>query len=284
MNIQPTVRLYAPEAWGELERFAKFYPGSFNLRDTTKRAVSGAINHFNKAATFKGLAERLKPNLLIDQKELQEHGFTPARNSQELSAVVEEIFTELYSCVDCTRKIIYELHKSCRGLPDSTRKMFQKVTSDQVGEAFPNPLRSAIKSADWFLGLMSIRDELTHFSIGNCSLDQGTGLISYMHQGIKVRGEILIIPDVFAEVNRFFDGINAFLGQVFHYLNSLLKREPMLQMCGIFYGRAYTRHVSAFDAKDFHGGKCDSHAWFDTQEGYRCPFADSCGAYVSAKG
>lgn len=284
MNTMPTVRLYAPEAWGELERFAKFYSGSLSLRDTTKRAVSGAVNHFNKAITFKGLAERLKPNLLIDQNELKENGFTPARNSQELSAVIEEIFTELYSSIDCTRKVIFEINMQCRGLPDSTRKMFQKVISGEVGAEFPDPLRNAIKNADWFFELMSMRDELTHLSIGNCSLDPETGLISYMHQGIKKRNGILIIPDVFAEIEKFFIGVNAFLGEVFHYLNSTLKDEPMLQICGIFFGRAYTRHVSPFDSRDFDGGKCDSHIWFDTLEGYRCPFVNSCGAYISAKG
>ena len=284
MNTKPLVRFYAPELWGEVDRFAKFYSGSLVLPEVTKRAVSGVVNHFEKAMTFKALSERLKPNLLIDRGELEKNGFTSAQNSRELSAVIEEVFTELYSSVDCSRAVIFELNKKCRGLPNSTRKMFQKVSRGEVNDEFPEPLRNAIQNADWFFDLMAIRDELTHLSIGNCHLDTETGAVSYMHQGIKRENQTLIVPDIFAEVDRFFNGVNAFLGQVFHYFNSILKDEPTFQMCGIFYGRAYARLVSPYEARDFNGGKCNSFQWFDTQDEYRCPFAESCGAYAAAKG
>lgn len=275
--------MYAPELWGEADRFSKFYSGTFTFKDTTQRAVSGVINHFNKALIFKNIAEKLRPNLLEDQKELHENGFTPAQNSNELSSVIEEVFTELYSSIDCTRQIVFEIHKKCRGLPDSTRKMFQKLASDEVVAQFPEPLREAFRDAKWFVNLRVIRDELTHSNIGNCHLDKETGKISYFHQGIKKSGAPLSFDDIFSEVEKTFDGVYAFLGYVFHYLNSQLKSEPVLQICGIFFGRVYTRHVAPSEAIDFHGGSCDSYVWFERPENPSCPFSASCGAYASAK-
>jgi hypothetical protein len=46
--------------------------------------------------------------------------FANARNSKELSAVMEGIILELYSSIDCTRKIINEIYGKYRGIPDST--------------------------------------------------------------------------------------------------------------------------------------------------------------------
>jgi hypothetical protein len=284
MNTKPTVRIYAPEHWGQVERFAKFYSGTFNFTEPTKKAISGVGNHFNKALVFKSLSTRLQPNLIEDQKELQENGFTHAKNSKELTAVIEEIFTELYSSIDCTRKLVFEIHKKCRGLPDSTRKMFQKVRSEGGVKEFPEALKSAFKNTDWFDRLRIIRDELTHLNLGSCHLDKETSKVSYMHHGINLQGKPLIIDDIFLEVDTVFEGVNTFLGSVFHYLNSQLKEDPVFQICGIFFGRVYTRHVGPHDSLGFDGGTCDSHVWFDSPENPRCPFAENCGAYASAKG
>lgn len=284
MNTKPTVRIYAPEHWGQVERFAKFYSGTFKFNESAKKAVSGVANHFNKALVFQNLATKLKPNLVEDQKELQENGFTSARKAQELSAVIEGALTELYSSVDCARKVIFETHRNCRGLPDSTRKMFQKVRSEEGVKDFPGPLKFAFKNSDWFDKLRVLRDELTHLNLGNCHLNKETSKVVYMHHGIKIHGNPLIIDDIFTELEKFVDGVNTFLGYVFYYLNSQLKDDPVFQVCGIFFGRIYTRHVSPNDAKGFDGGTCDSHVWFDDSENPRCPFADHCGAYASAKG
>jgi hypothetical protein len=54
-------------------------------------------------------------------------------------------------------------------------------------------------------------------------------------------------------------------------------------LCGIFYGRAYTRQVVPSADVTFDSGTCDSHTWFDSAENPRCPFADSCGAYARTK-
>lgn len=74
LQVMPTVRLFAPEHWGETERFKKFYSGSHNLEEHQKRAVSGVVNHYEKALTLRGLATKLKPGLDVDRAELERHG------------------------------------------------------------------------------------------------------------------------------------------------------------------------------------------------------------------
>jgi hypothetical protein len=83
----PTVRVFAPEQWGEVDRFANFYEGTYKFSDRDQRAVSGVANHFEKALTLQSLAVKLRPGLDIDHDQLNKNGFTPALNSHELSAV-----------------------------------------------------------------------------------------------------------------------------------------------------------------------------------------------------
>lgn len=278
------VRMFAPEKWGQGERFAKLYSGTFNFSDWKKKAVSGAVNHFTKAMVLKTLSAKLKPNLEIDLQQLEKNGYTKAENSKELSAVIETIFTELYSSIDCTTTIVFAIfNNKCRGLPNSTRNMFKNIRNGKVCNDFPEALRSAFQEAVWFDELLSIRDELTHSDIGQCHLDKNTGLVLYIHTGIKKSGSGLLIDDIFQKIGFLFEEVNKFLGRVFFHLNSLLKNEPMPQTCGIFNGRVYTRHVIPSMATDFNSGTCDSYRWFDLPDNPKCPFADSCGAYASAK-
>lgn len=283
MKGKPTVRLFAPENWGEVDRFAHFYSGTFNFSGPEKRAVSGVLNHFNKAIILRNLAVKLAPNLEIDLQQLEEKSYTPAENSYELSSVVETVFTELYSSIDCTKNIVFALYKKCRGIPNSTRKMFRNIQIGNVSSDFPEDLKTAFKDATWFDDLRSIRDELTHLDLGTCHLDKEKGLVSYMHHGIRRSEGYLIIEDIFQRIDLFIKGVNRFLGSVFHFLNSLLKKEPVFEMCGIFSGRGYSRYIVPSETIDFNSGVCDSHTWFDLPDNPRCPFADSCGAYASAK-
>lgn len=285
MNTKPSVRVYAPELWGELQKFAKFYHPTFQFTAVQQRAVSGAVNHFQKALCFYELSLKLKPNLNLDLEQLNRDGYTPAVNSRELSAVIESIFTELYSTIDCTRKIIVAIYNKCRGLPtDSTRKLFQKIHKDRNSIDLPEVLKAAIVSADWYEELLHLRDELTHSDTGTCHLNDQTGKIQYMHTGIKKSGKPLIIEDIFEDVTRFINSINAFLGMTFKFLNSLLNQEPVHQLCGIFFGRGYMRQVIPAEVIDFNSGTCISHEWFELEENPTCPLACSCGAYRQAKG
>ncbi len=274
-----TVRMYAPEQWGTLEKFSRFYSGTFSFKETGKRSVSGSINHFHKAVTLRGLAIKLTPNLDADEEELNKHGYSYAINSMELSAVIESIILELYSSLDCSRKVITEIYAKYQGIPDSTRKYFQNIKKGKVDNNFPEQLAIAVTEASWYDEFRMLRDELTHHDTGSCHRDRDTGKVRYMHGGIKTKGNPLVIDDIFEKIEQTFSDVNQFVGRVFAYLYTQLNDKPVLQYCGIFGGRMYTRHVSPSEAIDFHGGICDAKKWFDLEENPTCIFANECGAY-----
>ncbi|QAY84168.1 hypothetical protein [Pseudomonas arsenicoxydans] len=283
MITNATVRTFAPEWWGQVDIFQNFYGGTHSFSTDGKKAVLGVKNHFQKALTLRDVAIKMLPNLAIDEDELNTKGYTSANNSKEFSAVIEEVFTELYSSIDCTRKIITSIYKRTRRLKDSTRKMFHSVKTDQLGSDFPNELKDAIISADWFEELLAIRDELTHSDIGNCHKNQETGAISYSHYGLKINGSPLIIEDVLKRSSELIDGVNNLLGNVFNYLNSNLEKTNINQLCGVFFGRAYMRTLPFEIPIDFNSGTCLSRNWFDNESAYKCPFATSCKAYQRAE-
>ncbi len=283
-NATPNVRTFAPEQWEQVDRFVHFYSGTYEFNTDTKMALAGVVGHFQKALALRELATKLIPNLDLDQKQLDEHGYTPALNSREFSAVLEGVFTELYSSIDCTRKIIVTIYRRCRKLPDSTRKLFQRVKTGELGKDFPNPLQGAILAATWYEELLLIRDELTHSEIGSCRLDPVSRKISYSHRGINSLGQPLQIEDVFGKIEVFTDGVNIFLGQVFHFLNSTLREHTIDQLCGFFFGRGYLRKLPLSATIDLNSGTCLSRTWFDQEPSYRCPLADTCGAYQRTGG
>ena len=276
------VVMYAPEQWGTLEKFSKFYSTTHTFSERGKRALSGAINHFHKAQTLRNLAFKILPNLELDDEELEKNGYTQAINSKELSAIVEAVILELYSSLDCTRKVITEIYTKVQGMPDSTRKYFQNIKNQKISNDFPEQLILAVKEATWFNEFRAIRDELTHHDTGTCSRDKETRKIQYFHYGIKVKGKPLIIEDIFEMIEQSFRNVNQFIGRVFAYLYSQLKDTPMLQYCGIFNGRMYTRVVSPSEAKDFNDGLCDAKKWFTLEENPTCIFANVCGAYKNS--
>lgn len=280
MNTLPTVRVFAPELWGEVGKFKQFYATTHVFGPDTQKAVSGIRGHFDKALTLRSLAAKLAPNMSIDAAELQEKGFTAAANSQEFSAVIEEVFTELYSSIDCACKVIATIYKRCRSLPQSTRKLFERATSGRIGD-FPDELAAAFVEAVWYSELRVIRDELTHSDIGRCH-QSADGKISYMHPGVRRNEAPLMLPDVFAKLDELLAGVNQFLGRAFHFLNQGLKADPIDAFCGFFKGRGYGRKLTIADHIDFNSGVCQSRQWFDQQPDFRCPFASNCGAYARA--
>ncbi|MBI2769187.1 MAG: hypothetical protein HYX47_06170 [Burkholderiales bacterium] len=278
--INATVRTFVPEQWGEVDFFRLFSGGTHSFSSDTKKAVAGVRNHFEKALTLYRLSQKLQTNLSQDQEELRVKGYTPASNAREFSAVIEEVFTELYSSIDCTRKVLVSIYRNVRGMPDSTRKLFRRVKENQLGADFPGELNQAIGAADWYEELLAVRDELTHADIGNCWIDQESKTVTYMHSGINRDGKALVFKDVMRKIGELIDAIYAFLGVLFHFLNSRLRPTTIDQLCGIFYGRAYMRQIPLEVPVTFNSGTCQSRAWFDSEAGYRCPFADSCGAYL----
>jgi hypothetical protein len=280
----PTVISFAPDRWGQLERFAKFHSGTFQFTPTTQKALSGAINHFRKAVTFKNLAVKLVPNLELDEKELEAHGYTPALNSKELSAVIEGVTLELYSSIDCTRKIISEIYGRYPGITkDSTRKLFQNAFDNKIDERVPEFLRTTIKEANWYPAFRKVRDELTHSDIGSCHRDTKTGKVFYMHSGFQIDGRALVIEDIFGKIEEDFSNVNGFLGKVYAHLNTLLSDKEVWQMCGIFGGRIYSRFVVPSQAIDFNSGYCDAFRWFEKEPDHICPLIERCGAYKNRR-
>lgn len=278
-----TARIFAPEQWGTLEKFSKFYSGTFELKKSGQRSVSGAINHFHKCLILKQLALKLIPNLEKDEAELAQNGYTNAVNSKELSAVIESAILELYSSVDCTRKVITEIYsKKYQGVPNSTRKYFGNINGEKIDKEFPEQLIIAVKEAQWFEEFRELRDELTHLDTGSCHKDKETGKIRYMHSGFSVNGKALIIEDILHQVDQYIAGVNQFTGRVFAFLLEQLEDKPIIQFCGIFNGRMYTRLVSPYEAKDFHSGTCEAKKWFELDENPSCIFVNECGAYKNA--
>jgi len=188
----PTVRVFAPEQWGEIDRFVNLHGETYKFSGRDGRAVAGVRNHFQKALTLQGLAIKLRPGLDIDCEQLETRGYSPALNAQELSAVVEATFLELYSSLDCTVKVLRAVYgDGSRSFPDSTRKLFYNY--ERVTGSFPDNLKKVFRGADWYNGLLYLRDELTHLATGSCTMDHKTGIVQYMHMGMRVR-EPLIKP------------------------------------------------------------------------------------------
>lgn len=274
----PTVRVFAPELWGEVDRFANFHAGTYKFSDIDKRAVSGVGNHFQKAITLQTLAVKLRPGLDVERKQLEERGYTPALNSHELSAVIEASILELYSSLDCTAKVLRAVCGPGAGsFPKSTRKLF--CNYEKVTGSFPDELKEIFRTADWYEGLRYLRDELTHLATGSCSLDHKTGVVSYMHTGMKVRGQVYILEDIFAWLTETLNKVNRFLGQVFRVLNSTLKSTLVQQVCGFVEGRVLMRYLDPTEPLTFNSGKCFAYQWFEKPENPTCPFVEHCGAY-----
>ena len=65
---------FAPDHWGELERFRRFYSKTYDLDRHTQQALSGAENHFHKADTLLPVAREHISRLEEDEAQLQQHG------------------------------------------------------------------------------------------------------------------------------------------------------------------------------------------------------------------
>jgi hypothetical protein len=275
----PTVRVFAPELWGEVDYFVNLHDGTYKFAPVDARAVEGVRNHFQKARTLQSLAIKLRSGLEIDQNELETKGYTSAVNSTELSAIVEAAVLELYSSVDCTVKVLHAVYgASSRSFAKSTRGFFQNL--EKISGSFPEELKLVARGADWYEGLRFWRDELTHLATGRCSLDRKAGTVSYMHFGMKRSGEVFVIEDVFKWLADTTNKLNMFLGPVFRILNTTLNATPVQQTCGFVEGRLLLRYLDPTERPlTFDSGQCFAYRWFDLPENPRCPFADSCGAY-----
>lgn len=278
-KIADQLLMFVPEHWGEVERFLQFYEHTYSFEARDKRAVAGVRAHFNKALRLIELAEKLRPNLDIDNTELEEKGFTPAANAEEIVTVVEAAIVEMYSTVDCSVKVLRAVYgPNSRGFKDSTRKFFQGVA--KIEGAFPDSLKAAVTAAAWYRRLLHLRDELTHLATGHLHSDRETGLVRYDHYGLKEGDKPLSIDDIFGWLAKTLNEINAFVGLVFQQLNQTLADKEVFQTCGMVQGRMLWRYVSpAGGPLTFNSGRCGAWVWFEKPEFPTCPFTGFCGAY-----
>ncbi|GAA4444176.1 hypothetical protein GCM10023156_02190 [Novipirellula rosea] len=250
----------------------------------TQKRLRGIVGHYSKAGYLFQLAQRLAPGLDQDEKQLKEHGYSPAHNAKELAAVIESVFCEQYSVLDCCRAVLCGVFPSHGGIRKSTRGTFQKAFNGEIDEKVPVAIREALaKTKDWYFDLLKLRDEITHSNVGSCHRQDKSDCVTYMHDGLGSPGKSLVIENVMGVIKNYFDVINELLGAVFHELNRTLNDEPIEQMCGIFGGRFYQRVVRPSEAIDTNGGVCKSYKWFDLEENPDCPLKDSCRAYSRAK-
>jgi hypothetical protein len=278
--IEYTVRMFAPEYWGEVDRFSAYFRASFpEAKKQERRALTGVDAHFRKALLMQSVALRLLPTLEIDKNQLDTQGFTPAQQAKELSSVIETVILELYAAVDCTRQVVY--HRCpVRGLRDSTRATFEAVQSGRL-QTLPKELLSAFGEATWFDPLRQLRDSLVHWDIGSVHQDRATGKVRYCHNGLGTAQRALAIEDIFARLDSDIGTVNQFIGQVFRYLRTLLKDEPTQVTCGMHNGRVLIRKLYPDENLTFQSGTCLSVNWIEVDGIPSCPLL--CEAYKRAK-
>lgn len=277
-KVAEAVRVFAPEAWGEVDRFRALWPTTYRFRAHDKRVLAGVENHFHKTMTLLSMAERLLPSLDRDEAELEERGFTPALNARNLAAVLEAAITEVYSVVDCTAKVLHTVYgPTSKRFRDSTRRLFADV--DSITGSLPETIKDSIRAAGWYEELRNLRDELTHRDTGSCSRDRETGLVRYFHSSLWEGERLRPIDNVLGWIHGMVDAVNRFVGTTFHELNATIRQGTVTQMCGMVHGRMLMRLLDASQPMDFHNGSCLSAQWFTQPGNPRCPFADDCGAF-----
>ena len=275
------LRSFAPEQWGQVERFLNFYSTTHRFNKRTNACVRGVASHFHKALTLQSLANRLRPSLARDNEQLEAEGYSPAPHARELAAVIETILCELYASIDCTATLLSAIYGKLPGVPSkSTRNLFTNAAKGKIDGRFPKPLLDAIVKAEpWVVGLRDIRDTISHSDTGFCHLDSETGIVGYMNPAMGPSDRAHVIDDIFAEVEEYFSSVNKWLGATFLFLNSELKDIETQQFCGFFSGRMYTRLVRPSEATSFHGGRCQAYLWFEKEGNPTCPRVEECGAY-----
>ncbi len=102
--------------------------------------------------------------MALDREEVRARGYSDAHRSEEFAAVVEEVFGELYSCLDSTRQVLKAVYPKAQGNPqDKTSRLFSNAAAGKLDPALPEPIREALAAAnaDWFPGLRKIRTAVT---------------------------------------------------------------------------------------------------------------------------
>ncbi|WP_157198703.1 hypothetical protein [Methanohalophilus mahii] len=235
---------------------------------------------------MKKMADDLMITLDIDTEQVKKEGFSSYSQHKKLAAIIETMYCELYSILDCTTRVLNLVYGKYDGMKGrKTSKYFKHASEEITDERVPFKIRKALKEAykDWFLELRKIRTAITHKGIGDCSKGKA-GKIEYFHTNIaQMPTNTLVTNDVFRDLTTYEKQIILFVNTIFHELNKTLEDNQTVQFCGIFGGLLYQRLVSPYEATDFNSGVCNSYDWFEREDRQTCPFAKSCGAYLKVK-
>jgi len=268
---------FVPEQWDAVTKFRKFKYIPLEDNKLFKRGISTTEEHLSKFRTLAEIANELIPKLEIDKLELKKDGYTSAKYSRQLSAIVECNINELYSSLDGIRDVIYSVYSDIQGIQRrSTSKLFSKAKDNLYPNNFPIELNKFLTEAynDWFIKLRVYRTEFTHGSLGSCSQDDKTSKISYMHSGLGKNQKALIIDDFILYINDTFKNVLLLQHNIFEFLYNTLPLESTLTLCGFYKGLAYMRFIEPENNLTFNSGLCRSLEYSSP-----CPLKDKCGAY-----
>ncbi|WP_212556062.1 hypothetical protein, partial [Methanosarcina spelaei] len=127
-DLRPVIS-FVPDRWGQIRKFIHFHNQTYLFSRDQDSALFGADGHFGKYNVLMGLAKKLAPELNKDYEELIERGFSQAIHSKELAAIIDSLFYDLYSSVDCTRRVIAAVYGKYQGITsNSTSGLFQSNT------------------------------------------------------------------------------------------------------------------------------------------------------------
>ena len=276
------IMFFAPDVWGQVLMFKKFAYPTYNFQPYLYSELDGVDGHFNKYIVLQDIANEMLTKLSEDEEQLEKCGYSDCIRSKQLTVIVEAIFCEFYSSLDCTRHVIHSIYGKYRGANSKkTSRLFKNASGGIIDDRVPIEIRNSLAEAhdDWFLRLRDIRTAIVHSGVGSCHKNVD-GKIGYFHAKLgKKENNALAIEDVFQEISTYANKINSLLEQIFQALNDTLDDVEVDQICGLFGGLAYQRLISPYEAKDFNSGKCKSYLSFEKGSMPRCPFADKCGAY-----
>lgn len=218
----------------------------------------------------------------MEVKQAVETGSTSATNSKQVAALIEAMFAELYSILDCIRSVLHTVYGNLRGITSkSTYRLFHNANKGLFDERIPGGIQDELAKAygNWFHELRDIRRTLTHSSTGFCWKDEDDGQIYYVQPALVFDGKPYVKKKVFEYISRLEQQIISLQEIIFAELNNTLVDSPVQVLCGIYKGRGYIRSVSLSAAKDFNSGYCLSYKWFEQDNNPTCPMAEKCGAY-----
>ncbi|MBL9144945.1 MAG: hypothetical protein JNM99_14790 [Verrucomicrobiaceae bacterium] len=273
---------YAPEKWSQLERLLHFLGPPLAHNGNVRIGLQDCEAHLQKVDVLWRIAERLRPNLVLDREELERIGGTSNQHSEEFAAMCEGIVCSLYSAIDGLRTFFFGAHKHVQGIQDSSNgKLFDKAVEGKYGAGFPEDLRLLLAEARdaWFTDLRKFRTELTHGTTGSCHLDAQTGQILYFNNGLGTRDSSYVVEDIEGKLRGYHQRILELVESIAHYHLAVIEPHPTFQICGMYRARMYARTVLASAGASWADGQCLSHDWFEKEEGFLCPLAAQCPAY-----